>query len=198
MSSALVGTIVVANMGLALLVAGRVLQRSERSRFRYTMWQIRDGLVDDLDAGRLAHDRRLVEYLNRLELTIDVTELFTPYHLISAARIMRHADCKIPQEALYLGADPASQAIIAAARSRASLARMRLFFAGSPSGWFLLVSSPLAALWWLAKDRATDRRSLLEAATLWFHNRYGSPIEVLRCWLRATGGPKTVQHRAYV
>lgn len=185
MNAVVVAGLIVANIVGSLIVLGRVVQRSERSRFRYETWRARDELVDAVMAGRVQPRKQVLELIDRLEVTIDATDLMTPYRLLTAVRTLRRAGWRPPDERPDYAATPEEEKIIDAVRDRASHARGRLFFCGSPSGWLLLSLSPLLALAILLTERHGERRTRPpQTVAEWSRDHYGPPSEIVRPLVR--------------
>jgi hypothetical protein len=173
MSSALVAAIIVGNMLLALVLAGCIVQRSERSLCRYALWQVHDTLVDQIAAGGLERDPELLRYLERFERMCDRSDLFTPFRYRAMVRVMRRGDRTPVLEAVYIGRTPESRAIMDEARCAVANAHARLFLLGSPSGWLLLAASPLLVVWLLVSQSTHSPR---EGVVRWINERYPSPL----------------------
>lgn len=180
MSSRLIVAALVGNLTFALFLLGRTVQRTERSRFRYTIWQIRDELVDHLREGGLKPEPAVERYIDRLHFMISATELLTPFRVVTGLRLLSRSDWDIPAEFLEPGPD---HPVLNNARVRADQARRQLFLLGSPSGWLLLSVAPVVGLWVLVTERPEQQRPM-DAATAWWRKRYGNSLEAVRPLVR--------------
>lgn len=183
MNSTRVVVVVLSNVALAVTVLGWVSQRSARSRFRYKLWRVYDQLVDDVREGRLAAHQPVREYLERLIILVEGTEMLTPYRLIASGRLMRRADVRIRSKDPYRGLNAESRAIMESARCQVYDAIVELFFSGSPSGWALTVAAPVIAVVLRPRPHKSERASRRVAAE-WAHQRYGSAVEIVRPLVR--------------
>lgn len=188
MSSALVSLIVVANVTLSVVVLGRTVQRSERSRFRYETWRVRDELVDQIRSGDVRPTGPMLEYLDRLELNIGATEVMTPFRYVVAAYQLRRAGWRPVPDDLPARAEMPERRAIREASRRVTQARVRLLLWGSPSGWLLVLASPLVFVASVLTDQRKRQTSdedepsypLAASMASWSSERYGSTITVLK------------------
>lgn len=171
------------NLVAAVAVLGRTVRRTEISQFRYTMWQVRDEIVDAIAREELGASRTVLDRIDRIETAIVSSDLFTPYRLAHSARILRRSGWKPPAPQSYDGMLPQHRALLVHAERRVSSARMRLMFLGSPSGW--AVSAALAAAFpvfllmrLLRRDR--DKMRLIDTAADRWRETYGTPTDVAR------------------
>lgn len=205
-SSTLVAALVVCNVAFSVMVVGHVVQRSERSKFRYSYWRIRDELVDALRDGRLQEHPCLREYIERTELLIDATDILTPFQLRSALRIERRAGWKpTEKKSAYLGATEEERAFLETLGRRALTARVRVICLGSPSGWILSLCFPIVAIFArgavgrASSDSRSRSETIWQTTALCMRVRYGAITEIVRPLMQRKYGNRRGPNRpAYV
>jgi hypothetical protein len=179
MNAFITALVVVANVTLAAFTLGRVVQRSERSKFRYRMWQLRDEVVDAVRDGEIEPHAVVKDWINRTELFIDATDVLTPFALVTTSTVLRRGGWE-PKAPPHLNAPADVIEFLDAKTAEARAARMRLFLLGSPSGWLVSTAVPVVAAATLLTKRPRNSTPPTETVRVWSSGRFGSTSEVFR------------------
>jgi len=202
-NSVLVALIILVNVTLSVTTLARTVQRSERSRFRYEIWRLRDGIVEDLQVGRIRPTKPVLEYLDRLELNVEATDFMTPFRFGSAAALLRRTGWHVEPDDLLIRADPREREVLRVASRAVSRARIRMLLHGSPSGWVVLVLKPFIIAGVMLRELLHSRLEHREptppvtAVTDWSTERYGHTMQVLKPVVRPPGRDAEPEHPAY-
>jgi hypothetical protein len=191
MNALLVTIMVTGNGVVAVYVAVAVFQSTERSRYRYRMWQIRDEVVDAVRQGDFQMDKAVISWIEDTELMITATDWMTPFRYLEASRAHRRSGVSLEPHSL-IPTSAETREYLEKMTDQARAARMRLLFFGSSSGWLLAAGAPLIART-VAKDSLAHLRECeaesgldhlkiehpnAEAVRIWSTQKYGSPVAV--------------------
>lgn len=197
----MVVAIVVANMALGVGTLAWVVQRTERSRFRYRMWRVRDRVVGAVLSEEIESHAAVRQWLDRAEVLIAATKHLTPFQFVMASRTMRRGGWK-PNPSLTETAPEPVQKMLCDASTEVRKAYARVFALGSPSGWLVLllvaVSSPVLFLLQQRRHYKKCDEPPLDSVAKWSSRRYGSPADVFRPLVRPNNGKKRLTDAAYV
>lgn len=183
MRTSLVVLIVFGNLALGLGTLAWVVQRTERSRFRYTMWRTRDRVVRAVLLGEVQPHPALREWIDRAEILITATRYLTPFQFVMASRTMQRAGMRPRFSQLVDTAPEPVQALLGQASADVRRAYGRVLMIGSPSGWLLVLLACVSSPWLIVKQRRNHQKCNeppLDSVAKWSNRRYGSPADVFR------------------
>lgn len=138
MNASLTVVLLVVNLTLAAAVLGAMVAWSERSRYRYRLWAVRDDLMDRVLKQEFENPAPVVAYIRSIESCIDWTRGTSPFVV---ALMMR--TCPAESAERFAAPSPidlaegADRVALVEARGRVHAAHSRLLLLGSPSGWFV-------------------------------------------------------------
>jgi hypothetical protein len=197
MSTGVAAGLLVLNVVATIWLLGHTIIRTERSRFRRTIWEIRDGLVSAIVDGRVRTTEPIVFEVRQLETLIAGTEVLTPFRYLVAARAAHNRVPRLERPSLEV-LNAAENAVLREAQAEAMKATVRVIATGSPSGWLLGALAPIAGPILARADRRRAAKSpVIEEHTLPGFDKphkdseAESPVEEVAGWSAAHLGSPT-------